>query len=164
MNRTSIHTGLDLLTRRLRRAAPLRVRDQAELNRPLRGMTIAGSLWPKGETQQAGKPAAEPGLGRVRWLDSSRWSVVLSDRSTRKTIATLSAVLLVLSVAFFGVAIVEGGLTAVALILLWSANIAGLALACFITHRLLMASILYRAGKTYDRALEALEQRLRLLE
>jgi len=164
MNGTSIHTGLDLLTRRLRKITPLRVRDQVELRRPLRGMTIAGSLWPRGETERAGKLAAEPGLGRVRWLHASRWLVVLSDRSTRKTIVTLGALLLALSAAFFGAAIAEGGLTAVALILLWSANLAGIALTCFITHRLLMASIIYRAGKTYDRAVEALDLRLGLLE
>jgi hypothetical protein len=51
-----------------------------------------------------------------------------------------------------------------AIILLLLANFAGIVLACLITHRLLMASILYRAGKTYDRAVEAFEARLRSLE
>ena len=159
MNDTSIHTGLDLLKPGSAEIMQLRGPDQAELNRPLGGVTVAGGLWHRGETLLR---RSSQGYGQR--FHASRWSVVLSDRSTRKTMATLSAVLLALTAAFFGAAIVEGGLTGVALILLWSANIAGLVLACFITHRLLMASILYRAGKTYDRAVEAFESRLRSLE
>jgi hypothetical protein len=48
-----------------------------------------------------------------------------------------------------------------ALMILFFATVAALALGCMITHRILMGSIRYRAEKTYDRAIEAIEARLR---
>ena len=164
MTNAAIHTGFSVLTRRSVESAQNRLSDGVEYGRPLRGVTFAGTLWRKegAGTARTAEPATESGSVPMPQR-ASRWSQIISDRRTRRTILSLAAVTLILSAASIAVAI-GGGSTGAALVLLWFAGLAGIVLASFITHRLLMTSILYRAGKTYDRAVEAFESRLRLLE
>jgi len=103
-------------------------------------------------------PPSYRGTAALAPLPSRQVTQFLSNRRAVHRIVGVGAVLVVLSAAFL-IALWGGRLTA-ALTIQFFANIAALAFGCMITHRILMGSIRYRAEKTYDRAVEAIQAML----